>query len=284
MSGYADPHARVGFSAIFTFDRLAGHVVEILRILALEKSVDDILVYCRESRCDLPFPTWSGGNKICEPIEREKSRPLSLIAARNALAATSQSDYLLFVDERSLPEPGFADALASEISEQERDVALFPACRRRPPSHFSPPDDFLLVKGLGLRKDGFLAEWLRRDEKNPYEADMDECVYPLACTIAIKAAHFRALRGFDAHFTHSSVEEFCLAAATSGIKPKESRRAFCDITDAKPMKTPLSERKKMFLKHFDGFYRSGVIDLGVAWMRVRQCFGRAHARGDYVGR
>jgi len=262
------------FTACLAFDRITERAVETMRLLAAEQSVGEILLYCRESSCDKPFSLWRGGEKIRQPIERDKkSAPLSLVAARGAMAQAAEFPYLLFFDQHTRPDAGLADALAEELREAGEDALIFPPCRDIGALSFRRPDDYLLFEGLGLRPGGAVAAMLRRSKTSPYAEELADCAYPPVCTFAVPTRVFRALGGFDPNFPHSAAEEFCLHAATAGIKPRPSARVSCDNFSPPSPKERPGERKKMFAKHFDGLYRTGVINAGVLWMRVKSAAG-----------
>lgn len=267
----------VSFSVCFAFDEANEAVTNAIRMLAADENVSEALLYCPDGAFDKPVNLWRGGDKIAlVSAPKKNGKKPSLPVVYNKLAHSASADHIIFIDQYSCVSDDFVSQAAQEM--QSECGVIFPTYRDDAAKIFDTPDVFLLCRGLGLRKDGAVAKMLSRREPNPYAAELRERSYPSLCTLIMPTHVFHNLGGFDEKLPHAFVEDFCLQAATSGVALRQSEILVCDAPLSHAGDASLKERKRIFNKHFDGLYRTGVLTAGIWWMRLKHAIFRKSAR------
>jgi hypothetical protein len=279
------------FSVCLVADYADVNLYAVLGALAEDKAVAEILFSCRShpEGSSIDRSRIREGGKIRETPLRvtdkdHKPAPRSALPSRektyNILASLASFPFLLFMDARVRIDPGFASALYEEIRSLDGNPdygVFFPACVHARPLGFVTPDRFLLHEGLGFSPGG-LPFRLLSGKKSAYAQELAAGRFvPVRC-FAVTRFFFWYLNGFDPELKRQTVQEFCIHAVAAGGRSLVSERVKCAYLPSyddfcervEPEDVP--DLARIFDKHFDGMYKSGVVKAGLFLFRVKAFF------------
>lgn len=164
----------------------------IARTLAALEGADEVIVVDNGSRdATAHIARRNGANVVHEPTP---SRP----GARNAGAASTSADRLLFLDADCVPDPGWAQALGAALDEH----AL--------------AGGQTIVSGTGSAAARFDTLWRLRQEET-----ITTQGWAGSGNLGIRRALFEQLNGFDTRFTKAGEDvDLCLRAGAIGYAPE----------------------------------------------------------------
>jgi len=195
--------APVASIVVPVYDQFA-HTLACLRALAAHPPATPFEVIVVDDGCSDETPT--ALPQIAGARYHRRARNGGFIAACNDGASLARGDYLIFLNNDTLPQPGWLDALLGTFVEHT-DAGLVGAQLLYPDGRLQEAGGVVFADGSGWNYGKF------ESPEDPRFRYLRDCDYVSGAALAIPRALFAQLGGFDARYAPAYYEDTDLAFA-----------------------------------------------------------------------